>query len=92
MIKKRKQTKKEKELKRKLEALKANQKLQIRNIEIEQKPKEINKPIHVNEISNDDAIIITDDVHIKKDLTKTFILSVLIFGLIFALKYFNPLS
>lgn len=101
MSKKKKRTNKEKELKRKLEALKANQNIYInearpsKKVEVA-KAKKNNKNgqlanMNIDEVLADDSIIITDDKHIKADLVKTTIFTVVVTAIIIALKYFNPL-
>jgi len=103
MAKKKKRTNKEKELKRKLEALKANQKTYINNevkqsskVEKVKKNDKKNQPVTMNVdkvlADADDSIIITDDKHIKADLIKTTIFTIVVTVSIIALKYFHPLT
>lgn len=91
MAKKKKRTTKEKELQRKLEALKANQNITRNSTKEEKLYKTQNNPdINVNKILSDDSIIITEDSHIKKDLLRTTIFTVLVAIMIIALKYYYP--
>ena len=98
MAKKRKRSKKEKELQRKLEALKANQKVLSDTGKQKTAPtndEPVVKRSGTTEIYTskklDDAIIITDDKHIKQDLLRTTIFTVLTVAVILALKYYHPL-